>query len=87
MGITAKPSAMKAAAINPLENPKLRNFVQGGGSPAASSKADDGVKFTLPIPGKLLTRLERHREALPIPTKRIQWILQAIAEKLERDGY
>jgi len=48
---------------------------------------EDGVKFTLPIPPKLLERLERHRADMPVPTKRIPWVLQAIAEKLEREGY
>lgn len=87
MAVTAKPNAPKSVSANPLDDPKIRQFMQGGGSPAKATEAEDGVKFTLPIPGKLLARLEKHRESLAVPTKRIPWILQAIAEKLERDGF
>jgi hypothetical protein len=87
MAVRALPKAPETSAQDPLKDRKVRQFVQGGGSPAMTKVNEDGVKFTLPIPPKLLERLERHRADMPVPTKRIPWVLQAIAEKLEREGY
>ena len=87
MAVRALPKVPETSAQDPLKDRKVRQFVQGGGSPAMAKVNEDGVKFTLPIPPKLLERLERHRADMPVPTKRIPWVLQAIAEKLEREGY
>ena len=83
MTISQRPNRDKAT------NAKVMAFVDKGGSAAAGQ--DDGGEGKLPqhplkFPkGDLFDRLERCRKASTVKLPRNTWILQAIAEKLERD--
>lgn len=65
---------------------------KGGSAPTesvepASEKAAKAPQHPLKFPaGDLFERLERAREASAVKLPRNTWILQAIAEKLARDG-
>lgn len=69
---------------------KVMEFVDGGGSVARRDSADVATKAPQhPLKfsnGELFQRLEAARTAGPVKLPRNTWILQAIAEKLERDG-
>lgn len=88
MALTSKPARPEPKPVDPIAA-----FISKGGSvptesaePAgerASKAPQHPLKFP---PGDLFTRLERAREASPVKLPRNTWILQAIAEKLARDG-
>lgn len=92
MGVTAKPPRIVSKAVEPVD-PAVDAFIRKGGSaPAepvepASEKAAKAPQHPLKFPaGDLFDRLERAREASAVKLPRNTWILQAIAEKLARDG-
>ena len=85
MALTAKPSrAAKPAPADPVEA-----FIAKGGSAPASAPdpAPKGAQHPLKFPpdSELFERLEAARKASVVKLPRNTWILQAIAEKLERD--
>ena len=85
MALTAKPSrAAKPAPVDPVEA-----FIAKGGSapPPAADVAPKGAQHPLKFPqdSDLFERLEAARKASVVKLPRNTWILQAIAEKLERD--
>ncbi|ACL63331.1 hypothetical protein [Methylobacterium nodulans] len=85
MALTARP-------VRPSPKPAddVDAFISKGGTvPAASAGDKPGKAAQHPLkfpPGDLFERLERAREASAVKLPRNTWILQAIAEKLERDG-
>ncbi|ACA21262.1 hypothetical protein M446_7044 (plasmid) [Methylobacterium sp. 4-46] len=85
MALTARP-------VRPAPKPAhdVDAFIQKGGSvPTGSAEERPGKAPQHPLkfpPGDLFDRLERAREASAVKLPRNTWILQAIAEKLERDG-
>lgn len=85
MALTARPS-------RPAQKPadEVEAFLNKGGSvPAAvpEEKAVKGPQHPLKFPpGDLFDRLERARAASVVKLPRNTWILQAIAEKLERES-
>jgi hypothetical protein len=87
MALTAKPARPSPSATVH----KVENFINGGGSvavsvtsPATPTKAPQHpLKFPDP---DLFARLEAARKATPVTLPRNTWILQAIAEKLERES-
>lgn len=85
MALTAKPSrAAKPTPVDPVEA-----FIAKGGSapPTAVDVAPKGAQHPLkfPLDSDLFERLEAARKASVVKLPRNTWILQAIAEKLERD--
>ncbi len=85
MALSAKPTR---PASMPADN--VEAFISKGGSaPAASTKrAGKGAQHPLKFPeGDLFDRLESARKSSAVKLPRNTWILQAIAEKLERDGH
>jgi hypothetical protein len=89
MALSAKPTrpTQKAASPDPVEA-----FISKGGSvpttvPAPEERGAKGAQHPLKFPadGDLFERLERARSASVVKLPRNTWILQAIAEKLERD--
>ena len=82
MALTRKPSVVSEHAIEAL--------IAKGGSVATPEPAPlpAGVKLVpVRIDTTLLTRMDRAVQAQPIKIPRNTWVLQAILEKLERDGY
>ena len=86
MAVTGKPS--KAA---PTSEAQLMAFVNKGGSVAAPKTAPvptGNAAHPLKFPERqLFERLEAARASGAVKLPRNTWVLQAIAEKLERDGF
>jgi hypothetical protein len=77
MTIARKPKAEP-------RGPDPMALIQRGGSPAPGARRI--TQIALRVPGELLTRLDAARRAEAVPLPRNTWILQAIAEKLEREA-
>jgi hypothetical protein len=75
MAIARKPRAQGADAMA---------LIHKGGSPAPGERRI--TQIALRVPGGLLARLDAARDAEAVPLPRNTWILQAIAEKLEREA-
>lgn len=71
--------ARKPRAADPLA------LIEKGGSPAGGRERRI-TPVALRVPSALLARLDAARRAAPVPLPRNTWILQAIAEKLGREG-
>ena len=86
MALTAKPTRPAQPSAEAVEA-----FIsKGGTAPTAPSKEGPAKPPQHPLkfpPGDLFGRLERARAASAVKLPRNTWILQAIAEKLERDGH
>ena len=84
--------ALSAKPIRPAPKPvdAVDAFISKGGSvpvEAPSGKTTKAPQHPLKFPaGDLFERLERARGASDVKLPRNTWILQAIAEKLSRDG-
>jgi hypothetical protein len=82
MALSAKPTRVTS---KPSDN--IEAFISKGGSVPATKTAAKGAQHPLKFPeGDLFERLERVRKSAAVQLPRNTWILQAIAEKLERDG-
>ena len=84
MALTAKPNRAAGTPVTDVEA-----FISKGGTvpettvPAAKGK---GAQHPLKFPeGDLFDRLEAARKSAVVRLPRNTWILQAIAEKLERE--
>ncbi|TGD93721.1 hypothetical protein [Methylobacterium nonmethylotrophicum] len=92
MALSSKPTRPAPKPADPVEA-----FINKGGSvpaaePAADSDAGKPAKapqhpLKFPHDSDLFERVERARRATVVRLPRNTWILQAIAEKLERDGH
>jgi hypothetical protein len=82
MAQSAKPTRSTSQPTDSIEA-----FISKGGSVALTKPAGKGAQHPLKFPeGDLFERLERARQASAVKLPRNTWILQAIAEKLEREG-
>ena len=87
MAVTRK-SKDEQAPEGPLQDdPAFQQYLRKGGS-AAKPQQDTpkDVRFTLHIPGLLCQDLDQLREARPLKISRHQWVLEAILEKIQREG-
>jgi len=92
MALSSKPKRPVPVAADPIDA-----FISKGGSvPAVEPAPDAGEgkpakapQHPLKFPGDsdLFERLEKARRSTAVRLPRNTWILQAIAEKLERDGH
>lgn len=86
MALTAKPSRPAPKATDPVDA-----FISKGGSvpvEAPAAKAARPPQHPLKFPaGDLFERLEKARSASAVRLPRNTFILQAIAEKLAREGF
>lgn len=79
-----------AISRKPKEN-KVEEFIKGGGSEPVEEKKDQGKEKTiqsikLRIPTDLLEEIDQLvAERKPSPSRH-QWILEALYEKVEREG-
>ena len=83
MAVTRKPRVVPENEIEAL-------IAKGGSvaTPAAPPSGAPGVKMVpVRIEMALLARIDRAVQAQPIKIPRNTWVLQAILEKLERDGF
>lgn len=79
MTLTAKPKSKIQS---------LDAFIEAGGSAAAvTTRRQKLAQHPLKFPASdLFERMEKARSVMPVKLPRNTWILQAIAEKLEREG-
>ncbi len=84
MALTAKPNRAAGTPVTDVEA-----FISKGGTvpePAAQAAKGKGAQHPLKFPeGDLFERLETARKSATVRLPRNTWILQAIAEKLERE--
>ena len=80
--------ALSAKPVRPTGGPvdNVEAFISKGGSVPVTKPVGKGAQHPLKFPeGDLFERLERARKAASVTLPRNTWILQAIAEKLERE--
>lgn len=82
MAVTRKPRVVPEHAIEAL-------IAKGGSvaTPASPPAAPDVKMVPVRMEATLLARLDQAVQAQPIKIPRNTWVLQAILEKLARDGY
>ena len=83
MAITRKPTEEHVAESSQAA---YEAYLRKGGSaaqlPADSSKP---VRFTLQIPGPLCQQLDALRQRRRVPVSRHHWVLEAIANQIQRE--
>jgi hypothetical protein len=88
MPVTRKPTE-ETAPHQPLpEDPEFQRYLRKGGSSAHSDPEPEvrDVRFTMVIPEPLCLEIDASRKKLsPLKKSRIQWLLEAAMEKLERE--
>jgi hypothetical protein len=84
MPITRKPVEETPEAPDPAA---YEAYLHKGGS-AASQEASvsKNVRFTLEIPGPLCRRLDELRQRSEVKVSRHHWVLEAIAQRLQREA-
>jgi hypothetical protein len=61
-------------------------YLRKGGSAAQTEPGDPkDVRFTLQIPGPLCQQLDQLRQQNPVKTSRHHWVLEAIAQRIQRE--
>jgi hypothetical protein len=86
MPVTRKPTEERAPQ-EPLPNdPAFQRYLRKGGSAGHFDTEPEAkeVRFTMVVPGPMCQEVDQQR-LLPFKRSRIQWILEAMAEKLKRD--
>lgn len=89
MAVTGKPKSNQAAETKPAATKNEAAIFQiiGKGGSAAEKAEGRGLQHPLKFhDAKLWDRLEAARKNTPVKLPRNTWILQAIHEKLEREG-
>jgi hypothetical protein len=87
MPITRKPTNENLPEET-LPNPSaFEAYLRKGGSAAnAQSDGPKDVRFTLQIPGSLCQQLDQLRQQSPVKTSRHHWVLEAIAQRIQREA-
>lgn len=84
MAISRKPRPAESSATVDIDA-----LIHKGGSVAGEGEGPAKPKLApviLRIPSQMLARVDAAVEARVVPTPRTTWILEAIAEKLERES-
>jgi hypothetical protein len=91
MAITSKPPQKSSVEPTPIDDDALKQLINKGGTPPPKetpAQNNDLKKVQLRLPQEILdsidTALEK-RNALVRPSRHT-WLLEAIAEKLDREG-
>jgi hypothetical protein len=84
MPITRKPTDENASESSQAA---FEAYLHKGGS-AANTQAGSpkDVRFTLQIPGLLCQQLDQLRQQSPVKTSRHHWVLEAIAQRIQREA-
>jgi len=62
-------------------------YLRKGGSAAnAQPGVPKDVRFTLQIPSSLCQQLDQLRQQSPVKTSRHHWVLEAIAQRIQREA-
>jgi len=78
-----RPAATSAVDVDALIN-------RGGGMPPGAARSAEGGKTTsilLRLPAEMVERLDAALKERPVRLPRHTWILEAIHEKLTREGH
>ena len=81
MAVRAKPDLKKEDATEA----KAIKFIQRGGTSAGEENGKGTQVVNLKIPLPLLHRIDSAVASRELPIYRVQWILEAISEKLARE--
>jgi hypothetical protein len=87
MAISKKPVARDEEAIERLISGGLDRPAPAARLAATSDKVPPRQSLRFPPDGTLYGRFEAAIASIPFPPTHNSWILQAIAEKLDRDGH
>jgi hypothetical protein len=83
MPITRKPTDEPRADASPEA---FEAYLRKGGSAATvQPEGPKDVRFTLQIPGPLCQQLDELRRRSPVKTSRHRWVLEAIAQRIQRE--
>jgi len=87
MPITRKPTDENLPK-GPLPNHSaFEAYLRKGGSAASAQPGGPkDVRFTLQIPGPLCQQLDQLRQQSPVKTSRHHWVLEAIAQRIQREA-
>ena len=70
----------------PTDEQDYEAYLRKGGSAASpSTTGPRDVRFTLQIPGLLCQQLDHLRQQSPVKTSRHHWVLEAIAQRIQRE--
>lgn len=81
MAITPKPKSKPKPS-----DAEAEALIRKGGSVPSARQTQKPASVVLRIPPELLERVDAMLAERPIKVPRHQWLLEAIVEKLERDG-
>ena len=86
MPITRKPTDENLVEGTVPNNAAFETYLRKGGSAASAQPGGPkDVRFTLQIPGPLCQQLDQLRQQCPVKTSRHHWVLEAIAQRIQRD--
>jgi hypothetical protein len=90
MPVTRKPTEETTPHQPSPEDPEFQRYLRKGGSSGHSDPEPEEpevkeVRFTMVVPGPLCHDVDEQRRRLPFRKSRIQWILEAMTEKLQRE--
>jgi hypothetical protein len=85
MAITRKPKPPSQASENDVQQ-----LINRGGTVAAPAGRQDDAQLAsvlLRLPADMLTRIDASvKRRLPVRISRVSWIIEALQERLEREG-
>jgi hypothetical protein len=84
MPITRKPTEENLSEPNPAAYEAYLR--KGGGAAHTEQRSPKDVRFTLQIPGPLCQQLDELRQQSPVKTSRHHWVLEAIAQRIQREA-
>jgi hypothetical protein len=86
MPITRKPTDENAPREPVPNQSAYEAYLRKGGSAASPEPGvPKDVRFTLQIPGPLCQQLDELRQQSPVKTSRHHWVLEAIAQRIQRE--
>jgi hypothetical protein len=86
MPIMRKPTDENAPGEPVPNQSAYEAYLRKGGSAASPEPGGPkDVRFTLQIPGELCQQLDQLRRQSPVKTSRHHWVLEAIAQRIQRD--
>jgi hypothetical protein len=87
MAITRKPTDDSPPEPPIPDRSAFEAYLRKGGSAASpESEAPKDVRFTLQIPGLLCQQLDQLRQRSLVKTSRHHWVLEAIAQRIQREA-
>lgn len=82
MAIREKPKPVTL----PSPEAKALEFINKGGTVAGTGADKEKQAVNVKIPVDMLERIDAAVQKRAVPIYRVQWILEAVVEKLERDN-